>query len=158
MRVQLIPAGIVALGIPLLRASPTWLLKKGREEDAVKVYSYIRNLPPSHPYILEDVAVVKAQLELENAITIDDSGRTSFLRFLRRAAKESMSKRGTQSLRVGGYDLPVTGLGVERWRINYYSPTIFTSIGLDNTTLWTGIYGLIKAVSFYHLLLLFSSI
>jgi hypothetical protein len=29
--------------------------------------------------------------------------------------------------------------------INYYSPTIFTSIGLADYTLWTGIYGIIKA-------------
>jgi MFS family permease len=29
--------------------------------------------------------------------------------------------------------------------INYYSPTIFTSIGLSDVTLWTGIYGIIKA-------------
>jgi hypothetical protein len=29
--------------------------------------------------------------------------------------------------------------------INYYSPRIFASIGLSDITLWTGIYGLIKA-------------
>ena len=32
--------------------------------------------------------------------------------------------------------------------INYYSPTLFTSIGLADPALWTGIYGLVKGE--YH--------
>lgn len=32
--------------------------------------------------------------------------------------------------------------------INYYSPTLFTSIGLADPALWTGIYGLVKGMFF----------
>jgi hypothetical protein len=44
MAVQLIPAGLLALMIPILKESPTWLLKRGREEEAYKVYSFLRML------------------------------------------------------------------------------------------------------------------
>lgn len=152
MGVQLIPAGLVALGIPFLRESPTWLLKKGREEEAIKVYSFLRMLPESHTYVLEDVANVKAQLELERAICItpdvEGSGniKVSFWRFLRTAVKEAMSK-GVRNR----FALVAMVCLLQPWcgavAINYYSPTIFESIGLDNVTLWTGIYGIIKSIS-----------
>lgn len=145
MGVQLIPAGIVMLCIPLLRESPTWLLKKGREDDAIKVYSYIRNLPASHPYIHEDVAFVKAQIEVERAL-VDDGRRASFIAYLRGALEEACAK-GIRNR----FAMVAMMTLLQPWSgavaINYYSPTIFTSIGLDNTMLWTGIYGLIKAVA-----------
>jgi MFS family permease len=31
--------------------------------------------------------------------------------------------------------------------INYYSPTLFGSLGITDVSLWTGIYGLVKAVA-----------
>ena len=62
MGVQLIPAGLLAIGIPVMRESPVWLLKKGRDEQAIRVYSYIRNLPADHVYIAEDVAAISARL------------------------------------------------------------------------------------------------
>jgi hypothetical protein len=31
--------------------------------------------------------------------------------------------------------------------INYYSPTLFKSIGIQDVTLYTGIYGLVKAIA-----------
>lgn len=90
MAVQIIPGGILALLIPVLKESPTWLLKKGREEEAYRVFSYIRNLPADHQYIIEDVAFVKTQIEQERAISMGSS--SSFTAFIRGAAKESLMK------------------------------------------------------------------
>lgn len=90
MAVQLIPIGILTLLIPILKESPLWLLKKGREDDAYRVYSYIRNLPADHQYIAEDVAFVMAQIENEREL-IPGEG-TGFLAFLKGAANESMLK------------------------------------------------------------------
>lgn len=90
MAVQLIPAGLLALGIPILKESPVWLLKKGRDEQAIKVYSYLRNLPADHVYIAEDVAYVKGQIAHERAMTT--GGSPSFTAFLRGAVKESLMK------------------------------------------------------------------
>jgi MFS family permease len=65
MGVQLIPAGLLALGIPFLRESPTWLLKKGRREQAYNVLSYYRALPAHYAYIAQDVAHIQSQIEGE---------------------------------------------------------------------------------------------
>ena len=88
--VQLIPAGLLALLLPLVKESPVWLLKNGREDDAYQVYSYIRNLPANHQYIAEDVSFVKGQIESERAIST--GGNQSFVAFLKGALKESLMK------------------------------------------------------------------
>jgi hypothetical protein len=88
--VQLIPAALLALMFPLVTESPVWLLKKGREGEAYRVYSYIRNLPADHQYVAEDVSFVQGQIESERAISL--GGDTSFTAFLKGALKESMMK------------------------------------------------------------------
>jgi MFS family permease len=88
--VQLIPAGLLALMLPLVTESPVWLLKKGRDEDAYRVYSYIRNLPADHQYIAEDVSFVKGQIESERAVST--GGDRSFTAFLKGALKLSLMK------------------------------------------------------------------
>lgn len=90
MGVQLIPAGLLAIGIPFLRESPLWLLKQDRDEQALKVYSYYRNLPVDHVYIAQDVAFVKGQIEHERSLTT--GGRPTFGAFLKGACKEALMK------------------------------------------------------------------
>lgn len=142
MGVQLIPAGLLTIGIPFLRESPVWLLKRGRDEEAFQVYSYYRNLPVDHLYITQDVAFVKGQIEHERAVS--SAGRSSFGAYLTGASKEALMK-GMRNR----FALVFLMFMWQAWSgaaaINYYSPTIFTSIGLTDYTLWTGIYGIIKA-------------
>jgi MFS family permease len=144
MAVQLIPAGLLALMIPFLKESPTWLLKRGREEDAYAAFSYFRNLPASHAYVQEDVAYVKIQIVKERAM-VTGKEVCSFSDFVKGAAKESVTKGMWNR-----YLLVFLMFMWQAWSgaaaINYYSPTIFTSIGLTDITFWTGIYGVIKAV------------
>jgi MFS family permease len=88
--VQLVSAILLALLLPLVKESPVWLLKKRRDEDAYRAYSYIRNLPADHQYIAEDVSFVKGQIESERAIST--GGDPSFTAFLKGALKESLMK------------------------------------------------------------------
>lgn len=67
MAVQLIPAGLLALMVPLLKESPTWLLKRGREEEAHQVYGFIRMLPVDHEYIAQEVHFIKMEIAEERA-------------------------------------------------------------------------------------------
>jgi hypothetical protein len=67
--VQLIPAGLLLLMLPFVKESPVWLIKKGREDDAYRVYSYFRRLSAGHQYIAEDVAFVRGQIEGERTIS-----------------------------------------------------------------------------------------
>ncbi|KAF2176572.1 general substrate transporter [Zopfia rhizophila CBS 207.26] len=144
MAVQLIPAGLLAFMIPMLKESPTWLLKRGRDDEAFAVYSYIRNLPENHKYIQEDVTFVKNQIAKERAM-VTGKEAPSFTEFIKAAARESTMK-GMRNR----YLLVFLMFMWQAWSgaaaINYYSPTIFTSIGLTDVTLWTGVYGLIKAI------------
>ncbi|KAK3112940.1 hypothetical protein LTR53_010251 [Teratosphaeriaceae sp. CCFEE 6253] len=142
MAVQLIPVGILSLGLPFLRESPLWLLKRGRDEEAYQVLSYIRNLPVDHQYILEDVMFVKGQLAHERAVTSGD--RPTFGAFTKGACRESVMKGMRNRFALVFFMFMWQGWSGAA-AINYYSPTIFTSIGLTDTTLWTGVYGLIKA-------------
>lgn len=90
MGVQLIPAGLLALGIPFLRESPTWLLKHGREEQAYNVLSYYRAIPADHVYIAQDVAHIQNQIEGERAVT--GGARPTFGAFVKSALRESCMK------------------------------------------------------------------
>lgn len=87
MAVQLIPAGLLAIGVFSLRESPVWLLKQGRDEDAIQVYSYYRNLPADHIYITEDVSFVKVQIEHERSVIT--GARPTFGAFMKSAAREA---------------------------------------------------------------------
>lgn len=144
MGVQLVPAGMLAIGIPFLKESPVWLLKQDRDDDARQAYSYIRGLPSDHEYIAQDVQFVKHEIESERR-TASHTGRPSFKSFLKDATHESFMK-GMRNR----FGLVFLMFMWQAWSgaaaINYYSPTIFSSIGLTDTTLWTGVYGLIKAI------------
>lgn len=61
--VQLIPAGCLLLGAIWMKESPRWLLSKGKRELALKNLCWIRNLPPTDMYIIEEVAAIDAQIE-----------------------------------------------------------------------------------------------
>jgi len=90
MGVQLIPAALLLIGVPFIRESPVWLLKQGRDEHAVQVYSYYRNLPADHHYIAEDVAYIKGQIAHERAVS--SGNRPTFGAFLKDACKEASMK------------------------------------------------------------------
>jgi MFS family permease len=144
MGVQLIPAGLLMLMIPFLKESPTWLLKRGRKADALKVYSFFRNLPEDHEYIAQDVAFVEREIAKERAALVGDEKHASFGQIIKAAAKEA-AQPGMRNRFLLVFLMFMWQAWSGAAAINYYSPTIFTSIGLSDVTLWTGVYGIIKA-------------
>lgn len=48
MAVQLIPGGILFGACFFLKESPLYLLKSGKEEECLKVLTYLRQLPSDH--------------------------------------------------------------------------------------------------------------
>jgi hypothetical protein len=61
--------------------SPRWLLKSGRDEQAIKNLVRIRKLPADDPYILWEVETVKEQLQRE----YDQGANQSFYKKLKEA-------------------------------------------------------------------------
>jgi hypothetical protein len=78
--VQLIPGGCLALGTLILHESHVWLLRKGKEDQAMKNLCYLRQLPADHQYILEEVGMIQARLEEEKQLSGGRAGWTGLLR------------------------------------------------------------------------------
>ncbi|TKA83846.1 Quinate permease [Friedmanniomyces simplex] len=136
--VQLIPAGILFAGSFFLKESPGWLIANNKREKALKNLSWIRNLHPDDLYIVEEVAFIDAALE-EQAATIG----TGFWKPFKAVGQ---NHRVQWRFFLGGMlFLWQNGSGINA--INYYSPTVFKSIGINGTStgfLTTGIFGVVK--------------
>ena len=147
--VQLIPAGILFAGAFWLKESPRWLLSKGKREQALKNLCWIRNLSADEIYIVEEVAFLDAALE-EQAAALGNGFWKPF------QAVASNRKIQWRFFLGGMLFLWQNGSGINA--INYYSPTVFASIGITGTNtsfLTTGLFGVVKTcVTFLWLFVL----
>ena len=137
--VQLIPAGLLFLGSFWIPESPRWLFANGKREEAMKVLCWMRNLEPTDQYIVEEVSYIDADLERYAR----EVGKGFWKPFL------SLKQRKVQWRFFLGSMLFLWQNGSGINAINYYSPTVFKSIGITGTNtgfLTTGIFGVVKTV------------
>ncbi|BEI98795.1 hypothetical protein CcaverHIS631_0310940 [Cutaneotrichosporon cavernicola] len=144
MAVQLIPGGMLAVGSVVLKESPGWLLRQGREDEAMTILSYVRQLPEDHEYIQQEVAMMRVVIDEERKFA---GGKRGMLPYLRAFAKELQvpdMRHRMICLFCMFILMNFSGAVV----LNYYSPTLFTSVGIakEDVNLYTGFYGLVKAV------------
>lgn len=137
--VQLIPAGLLMIGAFWIKESPRWLLSKGRREEGLANLCWIRNLPATDIYIVEEV----------NYMDEDHERYTSEVGtgFWKPFASLRQPKVLYRFFLGGMLFLWQNGSGINA--INYYSPTVFKSIGVTGTNtsfLTTGIFGVVKTV------------
>ncbi|KAF2712422.1 general substrate transporter [Pleomassaria siparia CBS 279.74] len=137
--VQLIPAGLLLLGAFWIKESPRWLFIKGKRQQALANLCWIRNLPADDLYIVEELAAIDAQIEHER----QHVGAGFWKPFA------ALKQRNVQwRFFLGGMlFLWQNGSGINA--INYYSPTVFKSIGITGTStgfLTTGIFGVVKTI------------
>jgi len=147
--VQLIPGGLLLLGTIWLKESPRWLLTKGKREKAIKNLCWIRNLPADHIYMIEEISYIDAAIE-EQRNGIGEGFWKPFV-----AVKRD---RSIQWRLVLGCLLFMWQNGSGINAINYYSPTVFRSLGITGTNtgfFTTGLFGVVKtALTFVWLLFL----
>ncbi|KAL2263811.1 hypothetical protein VTK26DRAFT_4978 [Humicola hyalothermophila] len=137
--VQLIPAGLLFIGLFWLKESPRWLFANGKREEAMKVLCWVRNLEPTDKYIMEEVELIDRDLERYER----EVGKGFWKPFV--ALKQP--KFQWRFFLGGMLFLFQNGSGINA--INYYSPTVFRSIGVTGTNtgfLTTGIFGIVKTV------------
>ncbi|EPS32285.1 putative quinate permease [Penicillium oxalicum] len=138
--VQLIPAGLLLIGAVFLRESPRWLFSRGRREEAIKNLCWIRQLPEDDIYVMEEISAIdQAQEEQRSTIGIG---------FWKPFQAAATNKRVMWRLFLGSMlFFWQNGSGINA--INYYSVTVFKSIGVTGTNtslLTTGIFGVVKTV------------
>lgn len=138
--VQLIPSGILLIGAFFLRESPRWLFLRGRREEAIDSLCWLRKLSPSDTYIRQEIAMIDAAIE-------DQKVRVG-LGYWQPFKAVGRSRKVQYRLFLGSmFFFWQNGSGINA--INYYSPTVFKSVGVrgPNTgMLTTGLYGVVKMV------------
>ncbi|KAK3724109.1 hypothetical protein LTR37_001231 [Vermiconidia calcicola] len=136
--VQLIPAGLLLIGSFWLRESPRWLMSKGKRDKALQNLCWIRRLPADDIYMVEEVAFLDAALEQQAGVV----GNGFWKPFKAVARNRTVQWR----FFLGGMlFFWQNGSGINA--INYYSPTVFASIGISGTNtsfLTTGLFGVVK--------------
>ncbi|KAI9060694.1 general substrate transporter [Trametes sanguinea] len=135
---QLVPAGIMALGLLTVKESPRWLASKDRTEEAITNLAYLRKLSPDDERIRSEMAEIEAAIEEERearkGLGLREAffGKGNFIRFVIAVVIFLLQQWGGQN------------------SVNYYAPQIFQSIGYtgtSNSLLASGIYGIVKVVA-----------
>ncbi|CAG8949563.1 hypothetical protein HYFRA_00007796 [Hymenoscyphus fraxineus] len=138
--VQIIPAGIMFVGLFFIRESPRWLMTRGNRQEGLENLCWIRKLHTDDMYMLEEVSAIDAALEAQHSSvglgfwqpfkTLYNDRKVAYRFFLGCSLFFWQNTSGINA-------------------INYYSPTVFRSIGVTGSNtglLTTGVFGIVKAV------------
>ncbi|KAJ5677230.1 sugar transporter, partial [Penicillium maclennaniae] len=139
---QLIPGGLLIIGLIFMPESPRWMAKAYGRNRAVENLSLLRGLPVDHPAVEEEVSDILHQLDIE----LSDNLRNT------RAAWKELMQPGLRNRVFIGIMIMVFFQMCGSNSINYYSPQIFGSIGLQGaeaTLVSTGIYGIVRLVAVF---------
>lgn len=135
--IQLIPGGIMLIGLFFLKESPRWLMKKGRHQEAADSLSHIRCSQVDDPAIVTELAEIRASIEEELNAT---EGVTW---------KEAIQKGNRYRFFIA-FSIMVCQQFTGTNSIGYYAPEIFQTVGISktNTSLFaTGVYGTVKVAT-----------
>ncbi|QSZ32260.1 hypothetical protein DSL72_001834 [Monilinia vaccinii-corymbosi] len=132
---QMLPGLFLGLGLFFQNESPRWLVEKDRHEEALLALSHVRRRSPDDPLIEREY----------NEIIADFHGKEklSLLRQVKLTISHKASLYAVSMAAILQFWQQWTGTN----SINYYSPQIFSTVGLTGTSAGlfaTGIYGVVK--------------
>ncbi|KAK9474931.1 general substrate transporter [Dipodascopsis tothii] len=138
--VQLIPGAIFAFGSVFLQESPRWLMGNGQAKKGIETLVYLRNLDVDDAYLRAEVDRIEAAHEE----TQRKIGTGFWAPFREIASSRRLILRIMLSTSLFMWQ---NGAGINA--INYYSPRIFQSLGVEGERaplLTTGIFGVVKTI------------
>lgn len=127
LAMQMVPSALLLLAaIFILPESPRFLIKKGNKAKARKVLAYVRHLSLEHEYINEEIDEIEFAIQMQERPTARSSPGTFGL------FKELWWQGNRKRMLIGlGLMFGQNLTGIQG--VNFYTPTIFKSIGFDGT-------------------------
>jgi hypothetical protein len=135
---QALPGVMLIVGMLLANESPRYLAQKDPSA-ALSTLAKLRHLPESHPYVVEELANLIRQLQYEETLA-ESSSRWTLL-------KEVFKVRSNLRRTFISIALMMWSNFVGTNALNYYSPEIFSLLGITGSQsglFATGIYGFVK--------------
>ncbi|KAJ7501737.1 general substrate transporter [Mycena galericulata] len=135
---QLVPAGIMLIGLFTVKESPRYLASRNRGEEALANLAYLRRLPITSDAVIHELAEIESAIAEEREARAGLGwreaffGKGNFVRFLIAFFIFFLQQWGGQNT------------------VGYYAPQIFASlgyVGTKNSLLASGIYGVVKVVA-----------
>ncbi|KAF2766127.1 quinate permease [Teratosphaeria nubilosa] len=135
--IQLIPGGIMLLGLVFLKESPRFLMKKGKHQKAAESLAWVRCLTTDSPEIIEELAEIRASIE-------EELNATEGVTWEECLQKSNRKRFGLAFMIMLWQQFSGTN------SIGYYAPQIFETVGVSSTDaslFATGVYGTVKVVA-----------
>lgn len=141
MAVQLIPAAMFFIGSIIMVESPRWLFQVGRDQEAIKNLSWLRQLSFQDEYLSWEINSIKESIDLQNR-TVGNG--------ILDPAREVLINNTKYFKRLGitcCLFLFQNFMGIQA--LNYYSVTLFKSLGVKGTNaslFSSGLFGVCKFI------------
>ncbi|KAH8109651.1 general substrate transporter [Phellopilus nigrolimitatus] len=135
---QLVPAGVMCLGLFFVKESPRWLATRGRTHEALRNLAFLRKEHIDNEYVRHEMAEIEAAIEEER------EARKGL------GLKEAFFGKGNFVRFVIAFVIFLFQQWCGQNSVSYYAPQIFTAIGYKgatNSLLASGIYGIVKVVA-----------
>ncbi|KAL7309700.1 hypothetical protein PS15m_010549 [Mucor circinelloides] len=135
--IQMAPAVVLFIGTMFLPFSPRWLIKKGRNAEALSVLSKLHSAgDETAPHVVSEYQEIIAQVEHERAVSVD-----SYLELF----KGTLLRRLVLGILIQVFQ-QFTGIN----SIMYYAPTIFQQAGVPGRSaslIASGVNGVLNVFS-----------
>ncbi|KAF9068982.1 general substrate transporter [Rhodocollybia butyracea] len=136
--VQIVPGFIFLIAMLFQPESPRWLVEKGKYNQAALNLAYVARTTPDNPAVLVTLEEIKEEFEGKDSLSLWEQ-------FKGMGESRAMAYRCL---------IPSLVMFFQQWTgtnaINYFSPQIFTGLGItgqSSSLLATGVYGVVKVVS-----------
>ncbi|MCJ1387894.1 hypothetical protein MMC18_000737 [Xylographa bjoerkii] len=151
---QMVPGGLVGLGMLLIKESARWLAKRGRNEEALESLIWVRgeDTPEVQAEFAEILMGIQEEIRATEGVTWREVNLPANRYRLFIAVTLQLCQQPLARLQIHSYTEELTQTSSARLTGNtslaYYAPQIFAAVGAGTSNLLiTGFFGIIKVIS-----------